>query len=105
MRHYEIVFMVHPDQSEQVPGMIERYTAAINKDGGNEEIDEERDLEVQRLFGLGRGKGHVVFFDQPDDQGPDETGDADEGAQGGEMGNEGPSAFLFFQGRRRGGGR
>ena len=34
MRHYEIVFMVHPDQSEQVPGMIERYTAAIEKDGG-----------------------------------------------------------------------
>ncbi len=29
MRHYEIVFMVHPDQSEQVPGIIERYTAAI----------------------------------------------------------------------------
>ena len=29
MRHYEIVFIVHPDQSEQVPGMIERYTAAI----------------------------------------------------------------------------
>ena len=26
MRHYEIVFMVHPDQSEQVPGMIQRYT-------------------------------------------------------------------------------
>lgn len=35
MRHYEIVFMVHPDQSEQVPGMIERYTAAITKDGGS----------------------------------------------------------------------
>jgi len=34
MRHYEIVFMVHPDQSEQVPGMIERYTAAVTKDGG-----------------------------------------------------------------------
>lgn len=34
MRHYEIVFMVHPDQSEQVAGMIERYTTAINKDGG-----------------------------------------------------------------------
>ena len=29
MRHYEIVFMVHPDQSEQVPGLIERYTGAI----------------------------------------------------------------------------
>ncbi|SDI68426.1 MULTISPECIES: 30S ribosomal protein S6 [Ferrimonas] len=35
MRHYEIVFMVHPDQSEQVPGMIERYTATITKDGGS----------------------------------------------------------------------
>ncbi|WP_101757889.1 30S ribosomal protein S6 [Oceanicoccus sp. KOV_DT_Chl] len=34
MRHYEIVFMVHPDQSEQVPGMVERYTQAIEKDGG-----------------------------------------------------------------------
>ena len=34
MRHYEIVFMVHPDQSEQVPGMVERYTATIEKDGG-----------------------------------------------------------------------
>jgi small subunit ribosomal protein S6 len=34
MRHYEIVFLVHPDQSEQVSGMIERYTQAIEKDGG-----------------------------------------------------------------------
>lgn len=34
MRHYEIVFMVHPDQSEQVPGMIERYTEILKKDGG-----------------------------------------------------------------------
>ena len=34
MRHYEIVFMVHPDQSEQVPGMIERYTGAITTAGG-----------------------------------------------------------------------
>lgn len=37
MRHYEIVFMVHPDQSEQVPGMIERYTAAIT--GAEGKID------------------------------------------------------------------
>jgi small subunit ribosomal protein S6 len=29
MRHYEIVFLVHPDQSEQVPGMVERYTASV----------------------------------------------------------------------------
>ena len=35
MRHYEIVFLVHPDQSEQVPSMIERSTATIEKDGGN----------------------------------------------------------------------
>ena len=34
MRHYEVVFMVHPDQSEQVPGMIERYSSVITKDGG-----------------------------------------------------------------------
>ena len=34
MRHYEIVFMVHPDQSEQVPGMVERYKGIIEKDGG-----------------------------------------------------------------------
>ncbi len=34
MRHYEIVFMVHPDQSEQVAGMIERYTGTITEAGG-----------------------------------------------------------------------
>ncbi|OCG10401.1 30S ribosomal protein S6 [Gilliamella sp. App6-5] len=34
MRHYEIVFMVHPDQSEQVPSMIERYTGTLTTDGG-----------------------------------------------------------------------
>jgi len=44
VRHYEIVFMVHPDQSEQVPGMIERYTNVITKDGG----------QVHRLEDWGR---------------------------------------------------
>jgi small subunit ribosomal protein S6 len=44
MRHYEIVFMVHPDQSEQVPGMIERYSSTITKDGG----------QVHRLEDWGR---------------------------------------------------
>ena len=34
MRHYEVVFMVHPDQSEQVPAMIERYKALIEGDKG-----------------------------------------------------------------------
>jgi len=34
MRHYEIVVMVHPDQSEQVPAMIERYKNMIQTGGG-----------------------------------------------------------------------
>ena len=34
MRHYEVVFLVHPDQSEQVPAMIERYKTLIEADGG-----------------------------------------------------------------------
>ena len=34
MRHYEIVFLVHPDQSEQVPGMVERYKGQIQEGGG-----------------------------------------------------------------------
>jgi small subunit ribosomal protein S6 len=34
MRHYEIVFLVHPDQSEQVPAMIERYSAMATVGGG-----------------------------------------------------------------------
>ena len=34
MRHYEICFIVHPDQSEQVPAMIERYKAAVESHGG-----------------------------------------------------------------------
>jgi small subunit ribosomal protein S6 len=44
MRHYEIVFLIHPSQSEQVPGMIERYTTSIKNDGG----------EVHRLEDWGR---------------------------------------------------
>jgi len=34
MRHYEIVFLVHPDQSDQVPGMIERYQSLIERGNG-----------------------------------------------------------------------
>lgn len=44
MRHYEIVFLVHPDQSEQVPGMIERYTQTLTANGG----------QVHRLEDWGR---------------------------------------------------
>lgn len=34
MRHYEIVFLVHPDQSDQVPAMVERYRSMIETTGG-----------------------------------------------------------------------
>ena len=34
MRHYEIVFLVHPDQSEQVPAMVERYQGIVTESGG-----------------------------------------------------------------------
>ena len=34
MRHYEVVFLVHPDQSEQVPAMVERYRSMIEGNGG-----------------------------------------------------------------------
>ena len=44
MRHYEIVFLVHPDQSEQVPAMIERYRAMATSGGG----------QVHRLEDWGR---------------------------------------------------
>lgn len=44
MRHYEVVFLVHPDQSEQVPAMIERYSNTLQKDGG----------QVHRLEDWGR---------------------------------------------------
>jgi small subunit ribosomal protein S6 len=34
MRHYEVVFLVHPDQSDQVPGMVERYKSLIERGNG-----------------------------------------------------------------------
>lgn len=34
MRHYEVVFIVHPDQSEQVPGMVDRYRQMVSGRGG-----------------------------------------------------------------------
>ncbi|MHB1565912.1 MAG: 30S ribosomal protein S6 [Acidiferrobacter sp.] len=47
MRHYEIVFLVHPDQSEQVPAMIERYRALI--EGGNGHIHRLEDWGRRQL--------------------------------------------------------
>ncbi len=47
MRHYEIVFLVHPDQSEQVPAMIERYRGMIEAGGGK--IHREEDWGRRQL--------------------------------------------------------
>ncbi len=65
MRHYEIVFMVHPDQSEQVPAMIDRYKALVEANGGTEPG------KVHRIEDWGRrqlaypiakvGKAHFVL--------------------------------------------
>ena len=49
MKHYEIVFLVHPDQSEQVPAMIERYRSIITSSGGAIHREEDwgrRQLEI-----------------------------------------------------------
>jgi small subunit ribosomal protein S6 len=41
MRHYEIVFLVHPDQSEQVPAMVERYHGMVTESGGTVHRNED----------------------------------------------------------------
>ncbi len=62
MRHYEIVFLVHPDQSEQVPAMIERYKALI--EGGNGKIHRLEDWGRRQLAYPIENlvKAHYVLF-------------------------------------------
>ena len=60
MRHYEIVLLIHPDQSEQVPAMLERYKALVATGGGKVHRVEDwgrRQLayQIQKL-----GKAHYV---------------------------------------------
>ena len=62
MRHYEIVFIVHPDQSEQVPAMIDRYKATIAQGGGKVHRIEDwgrrqMTYPIQKLF-----KAHYVLM-------------------------------------------
>ena len=62
MRHYEIVFIVHPDQSEQVPAMIERYKAVVEAQQGKIHRVEDwgrRQLTypIQKM-----GKAHYVLM-------------------------------------------
>lgn len=62
MRHYEIVFLVHPDQSEQVPAMIERYKSLI--EGGNGKIHRLEDWGRRQLaYPIANlVKAHYVLF-------------------------------------------
>ncbi|MFT5221503.1 MAG: small subunit ribosomal protein S6 [Planctomycetota bacterium] len=62
MRHYEIVFLVHPDQSEQVPAMAERYRTMITNSGGKVHREEDwgrRQLEfpIKKIH-----KAHYVLM-------------------------------------------
>ena len=68
MRHYEIVFLVHPDQSEQVPAMIERYKALI--EGGNGKIHRLEDWGRRQLAYPIENlvKAHYVLFNIEVDQ-------------------------------------
>ena len=62
MRHYEIVFIVHPDQSEQVPGMVERYRQMVT--GRNGKIHRLEDWGRRQLaFPLQKmHKAHYVLM-------------------------------------------
>lgn len=62
MRHYEIVLLVHPDQSEQVPAMIDRYTSIITDKGGK--VHREEDWGRRQLaFPIGNAhKAHYVLL-------------------------------------------
>jgi small subunit ribosomal protein S6 len=62
MRHYEVVFLVHPDQSDQVPGMIERYEQLIER--GNGRVHRKEDWGRRQLsFPVAKiHKAHYVLM-------------------------------------------
>tara|TARA_B100000900_G_scaffold302364_1_gene260938 strand:- start:270 stop:770 length:501 start_codon:yes stop_codon:yes gene_type:complete len=62
MRHYEIVFLVHPDQSDQVPGMVDRYHAMIER--GNGTVHRSEDWGRRQLaFPIAKiHKAHYIMF-------------------------------------------
>ncbi len=68
MRHYEIIFIVHPDQSEQVPAMVERYRATVQTAGGK--IHRIEDWGRRQLaYPLGKVfKAHYVLMNVEIDQ-------------------------------------
>jgi small subunit ribosomal protein S6 len=68
MRHYEVVFLVHPDQSEQVPAMIERYRGMIA--AGNGQVHRLEDWGRRQLcFPIAKvHKAHYVLMNLECDQ-------------------------------------
>jgi small subunit ribosomal protein S6 len=68
MRHYEVVFLVHPDQSEQVPAMIERYKGLV--EGGNGKFHRLEDWGRRQLaYPINNlVKAHYVLFNIEADQ-------------------------------------
>ena len=68
MRHYEIVFLVHPDQSEQVPAMLERYKGMITAGGGT--IHRQEDWGRRQLaFPINKiHKAHYILINIECDQ-------------------------------------
>lgn len=68
MRHYEVVFLVHPDQSDQVPGMIERYEQLIER--GNGKVHRKEDWGRRQLsFPIAKiHKAHYVLMNIEVDQ-------------------------------------
>ena len=59
MRHYEVVFLVHPDQSENVPAMMERYRSMI--EGAEGQIHREEDWG-RRQLALAISKVHKAHY-------------------------------------------
>ena len=70
MRHYEILFMVHPDQSEQVPQMIERYTAIVAGREGQGKVHRLEDWGRRQLaYPINKlHKAHYVLMNVECDQ-------------------------------------
>ena len=62
MRHYEIVFMVHPDQSTQVPDMIERYAKIITNGQGTVHRKEDCGRRALEYTINNSHKAHFVLF-------------------------------------------
>lgn len=62
MRHYEIVLLVHPDQSEQVPAMIDRYTSIVTEKGGQVHREEDWGRRQLAFPILNAHKAHYVLL-------------------------------------------